>query len=297
MKNSLLFLTVVVSSLIVISCNKSEDIVIVEPSSIIGFDNFSLSIENNTLIFESKDDLDACFDYLDRLGDENFDVFEKAIGYSSYRSYYKFDSIKSSLFEDDLYKTLLNPERKIVVGDFLLQDCPLENKIYATRIMDECQLSSDQEPIIVDRNEDVFSILNGEVPLKSTSTCPGKEDQFEFFFQGYVVNCKLIYYKGIVKYLKAQMTRNWGIWGGYPMLITTSPNETCWWRGSSTNSCDFSAMDEENDNWVDIRINVDKLYGYNFSCQFCIINNGGQPVLDCVGGSIGCAESTGCQIQ
>ncbi len=248
------------------------------------------------LVFDSEHDLYTCFEYLEELGDENFDDFEKAIGFSSYRSCFKFDSDKLSLFDDDLYKTLLNPERKIVVGGFILQDDPKEDKIYATEIVDGCLKTSSSPSFTVNRDQDIFSAIKGEVLLKSTSGCGGLPPRvFTINYKSYEIDCKMWYISGITKALKASMSRNWGFWGGYPMLIQTADYVNSWWRGSSSSSCDVHASDESSGLYVDIRIPTSKLEAFSLTCDFCIGDEGGQPALECFYGNFPCQEEIGCR--
>jgi len=220
------YLVLVMISIVTIfyGCEKSmiETVEVSKPALTINFEKFSLSVENNTLVFSTENDLYECFDYLSELGDKHFDEFEKAIGFSSFRTHYKFDSLNLALFNDDLYKTLLNHNREIIVSGYIFCDDPLSNKIYASELIDGCSILHSSPSFIVDRDQDVFSVLKGSPSLKNSAACPPNHpDEFEIEHNSRVINCKIEYSNGIIKYLKASMSRwYWG--GGTSLLVTTS---------------------------------------------------------------------------
>ncbi|MDA3817568.1 MAG: hypothetical protein PF486_09340 [Prolixibacteraceae bacterium] len=100
------------------SCSEEEIIVKDEAKGDI-FNNsmYSLEVDDNTLVFESEKTFNSFLDYLNEVGDDNFDKVEKEIGFMSLRrSENKPDGY--SKIEDPLIATLLNPECEIVIAGY-----------------------------------------------------------------------------------------------------------------------------------------------------------------------------------
>lgn len=142
MKNNFVLLFFLSTCILFItSCNEKEENNVLENNALkVDFEKFSVSVENNTLIFESEEDLKGCIDYLVEIGEENFNEFEKAIGYHSYRRTGK----ELAGFEDALMKTLINPYKEIVLCDYLISS-DFKNKTavaYKLDELDKCNLQT-----------------------------------------------------------------------------------------------------------------------------------------------------------
>jgi len=137
-KNLYFIIILLLSILFIVSCN-SENELNDDGNELCyyNYETFKLSVVDNTLLFEDEHELFRCFDYLVESGYENFDAFEESINFFSFRRFYSYLEEKPEFYED-LYFTLLNPDGKIIVGDYLLQDCPEENNILVS-----CQLKYD----------------------------------------------------------------------------------------------------------------------------------------------------------
>ncbi|MDX9881595.1 MAG: hypothetical protein RBS73_05975 [Prolixibacteraceae bacterium] len=148
-----------------------------------GLDSIAFSVENNRLVFESEAEYQKCLDFLAQLGDKNFPAFEKAIGFESYRLKYQNDTKKAEVFVDDMYKTILNPEMEIIIGNYLFIEKPALKKTFAYKLANNeaCTLKSadiSSDPIQFSWNDEVFAILNGEGQLKSSKpSCTTEESQ------------------------------------------------------------------------------------------------------------------------
>lgn len=140
-----------------------------------GLDTIGFSIENNHLVFDNEKEYQKCINFLAQLGDENFPAFEKEIGFDSYRKTFDDNPLKSKLFVNELYQTMLNPDMEIIVGDYLLRENPDAQLTYAFELDKEsiCNLKSSLLTIptyTFSWNDNAFAIIEGteESNLKST---------------------------------------------------------------------------------------------------------------------------------
>lgn len=141
-----------------------------------GLDSIAFTVDNNRLVFESETEYQKCLDFLVQLGDKNFPAFEQKIGFESYRSKFQDDPVKSEIFVDEMYQTILNPEMEIIIGNYLFVEKPALKKTFAYKLADNeaCTLKSadiSSTPIQFSWNDEVFAILNGEAHLKSAPSC------------------------------------------------------------------------------------------------------------------------------
>lgn len=153
-----------------------------------GLDSIRFSVDNNRLVFESEKDYQKCLDFLAQLGDKNFPAFEKKIGFQSYRAKFQNDPIKSKVFADEMYQTILNPEMEIVIGNYLFIEKPEQKKTFAYQLADgeACTLKSaniSSYPIQFSWNDNAFAVLAGEAQLKSAPSCDyGNPEEIEWEF-------------------------------------------------------------------------------------------------------------------
>ena len=145
-----------------------------------GLNEITFSVEDNLLVFENEEAFQKCIEYLANLGDENFPKFEEVIGFESYRKAYKDDVIKASVFADELYQTLLNPEMEIVIGNYLFREDPKDEKTHTFELKGEriCDLESAAKyDFSFSWNDEAFAMLSGENPEpKLKSGCTGNHD-------------------------------------------------------------------------------------------------------------------------
>lgn len=135
------------------------------------FDSFSVSVENNTLVFETQEDLQECINYLVEIGEENYDEFEKQLGYHSFRSTGK----ELIGFDDPIMKTLINPNfENVICGYLLVSDFEAETT-FAYKLLDAdiCELDqvikNELDMVQLSFDDDFFEYIEKGVLLKSTS--------------------------------------------------------------------------------------------------------------------------------
>jgi hypothetical protein len=140
-----------------------------------GLDTIDFSVEDNRLVFDNEQEYQKCIDFLAQLGDENFPAFEKEIGFDSYRKTFDGNPLKSKLFVDELYQTMLNPDMEIIVGDYLLRENPDAQLTYAFELDKEsiCNLKSSlltTPTYTFSWSDNAFAIIEGteNSNLKST---------------------------------------------------------------------------------------------------------------------------------
>ena len=90
-----------------------------------------ISVVNGTMQFKSVKQYDDVLAYLNKIGDNNFDKFEKAMGFNSFRS--SVIDKSEFKFHDNLFFTILDSKGQIII----------ENKIYRMDFVNEVVYATD----------------------------------------------------------------------------------------------------------------------------------------------------------
>lgn len=168
--------------------NEAQPQAVVTNPMFIGLSNIAFSVEDNRLVFESEKEYQKCIDFLAKLGDKNFPAFEKEIDFNSYRKVFEDDDVKSEVFVDDLYQTLLNPEMEIVIGDYLFRENPGIEMTLAFQLAgdEDCTLKNavlSSPTFTFSWRDDAFAILteDKDLSLKSVTAdyCNSNNDDKE----------------------------------------------------------------------------------------------------------------------
>lgn len=80
-------------------------------------DSVTVNVDNGRLVFDSEESLQTCINYLSAIGDDKFDEFESALGYTSFRT--ANDALPENV-DDELFATLMNDQQQIEVAGYLL---------------------------------------------------------------------------------------------------------------------------------------------------------------------------------
>lgn len=178
-------------------------------------------VENNTLVFSSEDNFQKGIDFLNSLGDENFDEWEDNFSFNSLRSSSSFEKVHQKT--DNLFATLLNSNSEIIIGANKFTVDFIEEKIYSTFIEDNEEVSigvgsSHNKETIFSFNDDVFSILKNEAEPKATY-CGGRDVASYFPFSGWLgdhIHLRVRYYTiGIYNTVTIRMEQNFHFWDAY----------------------------------------------------------------------------------
>lgn len=145
-----------------------------EPEFKVDFSKFSLTVKDNTLIFDDLRSLQNCTDYLNQIGEVNYDSFEKAIGFESNRRLNKGMKHK---YPTDLIATLFNPENKIIVNGKLLEISSDNDSVNIFSLDKEFQDCINQNELKLEKKMSVLSNVISEISevenLKTAeSNCP-----------------------------------------------------------------------------------------------------------------------------
>lgn len=147
-----------------------------------GLDTIAFSVENNRLVFDSEEEYQKCIDFLGTIDVEDYNLFEKEIGFNSLLSTSIFANQPCPI-DDEIFATLLNPEMEIIVGHFLFTLNNKEEKVNALFIGEDCDLKSVNSSVQeFSYDDDVFAILNREKALKSTAGYCGAEDHEDHLY-------------------------------------------------------------------------------------------------------------------
>jgi len=171
MKNLVVVFFVTLSLCLLNSCEKQNEIIDNTISSAqYDFENFSLEVVNNTLVFESEKDVQGCIDYLVAIGEDKYDEFEKSIGYRSFRSTGK----DLPTANDPLMKTLINPEMENIICGYLVKSDFAKETATAYKLNDNdlCNLANlnraEMEATNLTFDNDFFEFAKTGVILKDT---------------------------------------------------------------------------------------------------------------------------------
>ena len=161
--------------MIFVSCSQNDDDCGINiPKFQIDLNRISVSVDNNILLFENLDALYACTDYLNEIGEENFDAFEKAIGFQSFRSFNKNNS-----YPTNLIATMLNPENKIIVGDKLFEISNSLDSVSIFEVKPElnfCQVESSIPKRRISVQDNLYKIFPNDENFKSTMSYCGPKN-------------------------------------------------------------------------------------------------------------------------
>ena len=162
MKKIIVLAMVAVALNIFYGCQKDELVLIDEQTSnedylFYDLENIAFSIEDNRLAFENEGEFQKCINLLSKMSDEDFVLFEKKIGFISYRQKFANTTDWDNNLNDLLLATLINPEKIIQVGNYLFQLDFASSTVNA------------------------FAIEEGSCDLKSSAVIDGKFESFSFY--------------------------------------------------------------------------------------------------------------------
>ncbi len=245
MKKHFVFLFVC-GAIVLNSCSKNED---ENPSRNPEFkldhSRFSLSVENNTIIFENLESLYKCTDYLNEIGEENFDLFEKEIGFYSYRTYSKMSN-DSTKYPNELIGTLMNPENEIIVKDRLIAISSNLDSVSIFKFEQgfyNCEYSQSSLEKKVSVSDNVYDLFREEGDLKGACNyCGGYSEKAPIYEFNSGITVKIGNYDWVFgNVLEATISKDG--WGGTVSIgLGTNLNSTSFYRdckGCSTFSLNY----------------------------------------------------------
>jgi hypothetical protein len=80
--------------------------------------DFKVEVKNDMLSFTTREDYDRAIDYLNQLGDNNFEAFEADLSFTSMRSEYNIDELNKRGINDPFLATILNPNGLIEIAGY-----------------------------------------------------------------------------------------------------------------------------------------------------------------------------------
>lgn len=263
-------LTVMIFAAIIVSCEKSNMEVTEEsekvdnPSSIIIPDSLNFSIENSTIQFENEDEFNKCISFLASNGEENFEAFENAIEFQSFRSVcVKQNNMQTLKESDPLFLTLLNTDREIIIEGNLYQfDFENETVILCSADLKEKALAS------YSFDDDIFGILEGDEPLKGSYCNSARIGPKEKSFTCGTIEYEIRYFKaGIYYSLVAKINRKSA--GCLYCMISTS-KEYCWWKNKRTEGSSSASLSGYSDITLRPYSSTRRLKDYKFGAQYYV---------------------------
>ena len=139
-----------------ISCQKENS---PEPENYTKFEadviNLPVSVENNTLVFETEENYQKCLDFLGDADTKQLNDFEKVLNFESLRS---CDKSKELEDEDELFLTLLNPQRSIVISNYIFTVDFNKEHTYVSPVVEDNNLKS-TNTLEFSWNDDVFEYI------------------------------------------------------------------------------------------------------------------------------------------
>jgi len=138
------------------SCQKENS---PEPKNYTKFEtdviNLPVSVENNTLVFETEKDYQLCLDLLGKADTKQLNDFEKVLNFESLRNSDKSKELKD---EDKLFLTLLNPKRSIIIANHIFTVNFDKERTYMSLYSEDNNLKS-SKTLDFGWDDDVFEYL------------------------------------------------------------------------------------------------------------------------------------------
>ncbi len=203
--------------------------------------SLNVSVVDNRLVFNTREDYENAINYLSKKGDEYFPVWEKEIGFTSERKIEQEKENRESEF-DALFATLLNPEHLIQIGNYIFKIDMKNENVYVLNKEDYSndESFSSNNTIIYSTHDNVLDLLETHSNSGGgrESFCdPQKEGYYYWNTSGGQVMYKIVYQSaGIYHSLQAKIKKDH--WGGaeYISLSTDDLNGPCFARYK--NHCD-----------------------------------------------------------
>jgi hypothetical protein len=239
-------------------------------------ERFSLIVDNNTLIFCNLEDLYQCTDYLNEIGEQNFDAFEESIGFYSYRRALSDSPIESS-YPNELISTLFNPDNKIIIGNSIFEISNNKDSVlvYENVIShDNCyNANNDHKTKFSVKN--IIDVSHNSVSYyKSVNTtyCGQKIISAPIVDFSRPITIKAGNYDWVFwNVLEATISK--GFWNG-PFLIGLGTNQNCF--AKTKNGCDPNFIlnwKEGNGASYTISKSTSPLIAYRFDVHFFVYDN------------------------
>jgi len=236
-------------SISLFSC-QHEDVLLNDTSQSLDNAKYKVKVINNMLYFETREDYQKTIDYLAQLGDENFANWENEISFKSLRSVYSEANLVKIGIEDNLFATLLNPERLIRIGDNIFKiDMKTETVLMTPSFLYSNKKNFSQNGVQkFSIEDDVLDILEGKEPdmiaKRRKRFCKtGKlSGSWREPNSGTNINYKVVYQKsGIYKSLQAKIKRTSSV-GGLELVLRTNGNNF-WKNKKKTRNIDNRLLD------------------------------------------------------
>ena len=146
-------------SLIFNSCQKetllSNDITVNFENEV---NNLPVSVDANTLVFETEDDFQEIINFLNNSSDDELDDFEKILNFNSFRKSNKM-FINNNKFNDKLFFSLINPDAEVIINNYLFRIDFDKERTFATLLSEDNKNLKKSSNFDFSFDEDAFDIL------------------------------------------------------------------------------------------------------------------------------------------
>lgn len=187
--------------LIIVSCSKKEDIS--KPT----FQNKIITVSNsegngmNWLVFNSIDDYIFTINELNKGNDSVLSAFENSFSFVSMRNYYSDEEREHLGVWDDILCTVLNPEGKIQINNYIFELDLVKDSVYAYNISNDklYTFSVDEDVLdVVFGQNNGFDLVETENELCASNRNDFYDYQYVFehpdlFGRELTVKCKMKY--------------------------------------------------------------------------------------------------------
>ncbi len=223
-----------------------------------------MSVESNTLIFNSEEDFQKAIDLLNSLGDESLNDWENFCGFSSLLNSKKYELVQHKT--DKLFASLLNNESEVIVGKHKFTINFDNEKVVVEYIIDESKSSLDlkSSDLLVgefDFTDDVFTLLEDGIKEIKGTYCGGRVDDHSFPFYGMSgdnIYCRVKYYTiGIYNTISIKMDQNFYYFDGYAPLkngFYTNYGESTWENKKDSGTFNNISEEKETPSYGDISV-------------------------------------------
>lgn len=186
--------------------NDNVELISTEVSKVLHVD-----VDNNMLIFDSKEHYEVVLEELGNLSFSDWDLWEKSIDFKSLRRFYNQSGVLSeNPIADPFFATLLNPDLRIQIGENIFEINPEEKTVAVVERGDNINFYKTSQ--VFNFDDDILSILEGEEVVKGTR-CDTKNVYYNYWVfwdrNNQSVNCQVHYYRaGLYNSLYAEIEKD-----------------------------------------------------------------------------------------
>ncbi len=138
-----------------------------------------VSVENNTLVFETEADLQECLDFLNDADEQMLNDFEQTLGFSSFRTTHPKLIGTSNNYEDELFLSLINPDGEIIIAKHLMKTDFNTEKTLVYPLDENYNKLKSANTLNFDWDDDIFEYLETGNLKRRQKYCTSNKEKYK----------------------------------------------------------------------------------------------------------------------